>query len=377
VVVSTLKSDPSLPIRYQEHSRTGARVVTREGDVTRGTSIGVDVGGSAVRAAELSFTSAGVVLERCAAAPLPEGVVRDGEVVDVAAVSQALTQLWRSGGFSSRRVVLGVANQRVVVREVEVPQLPAADMRRALPYQVQDVLPMPVDAALLDFHPLEVRPTGSGAVVRGLLVAAWRDTVEALVAAAEGARLVPEAVDLSAFAVLRTAGSDLGADVATEALVDIGSTITQVVVHSGGAPRFVRILLAGGDDVTRALVERTGVSVLEAEHLKRALGIGDGTGDPELTVVGHAVETAVLGFLEEVRSTIDYAAATSGHRAERVVLTGGGARLDGLAQRLAAMTGLPVEVGSVGRLLRPGRHLGDVDPVEASTAIGLALGASA
>lgn len=344
--------------------------------MARRTSIGLDIGCGAVRAAELSFGSTGVVLERCAEAPLPDGAVVDGEVLDVAAVSEALTQLWRTGRFSHRRVTLGIANQRVVVREVEVPKMPAADLRKALPFQVQDVLPMPVEAAVLDFHPLEVRTTGTGQVVRGLLVAAWRDTVTALVSAAEGARLVPEAVDLTAFAVLRAVGSGVGAEASTEALVDIGATITQVVVHSGGAPRFVRILMAGGNDITDALAERTGVSLAEAELLKRGLGIGDGiSGD--LTVVGHAVETAALGFLEEVRSTIDYAAATSGHRAERVVLTGGGARLDGLAPRLAAMTGLTVEVGSVAHKVRLGRHAHDADQDAAAMAIGLALGVSA
>ena len=343
--------------------------------MARRTSIGLDIGCSAVRAAELSFTATGVVLERSAEAPLPEGAVVDGEVVDVAAVSAALVQLWRTGRFSSRRVTLGIANQRVVVREVEVPKMPAADLRKALPFQVQDVLPMPVESAVMDFHPLEVRSTGSGQVVRGLLVAAWRDAVAALVAAAEGARLIPEAVDLTAFAVLRAVGSDVHGETTTEALVDIGATITQVVVHSGGAPRFVRILMAGGNDITDALVERTGVTVLEAEHLKRGLGIGDGL-NGELTVVGHAVEAAALGFLEEVRSTIDYAAATSGHRAERVVLTGGGARLDGLAPRLAAMTGLPVDIGSVSHRLRPGRNLRPTDDA-ATMAIGLALGVSA
>lgn len=343
--------------------------------MARRTTIGLDIGSDSVRAAELSYSRAGVVLERCAQVPLPDGAMRDGEVLDPRAISTALVQLWRAGGFTHRHVTVGIANQRVVVREVELPQMPAADLKKALPFQVQDVLPMPVDSALMDFLPVEVRTTGSGAVVRGLLVAAWRDTVTGLVTAVEGARLVPDAVDLASFAVLRAVGSGLGSDTRTEALVDIGSTITQVVVHTGGSPRFVRILLAGGDDITEALAERAGVSLEEADRLKCELGLGDGQG--AATVVGHAVEAAALGFLEEVRSTVDYAAATSGHRAERIVLTGGGARLSGLAPRLAAITGLPVELGSVERRVRLGKHATTVHPDSAAVAVGLALGASA
>lgn len=343
--------------------------------MARRTSIGLDIGSGAVRAAELSFTSSGVVLERCAHAPLPDGSVRDGEVLDPAAVSAAITELWRRGRFSHRHVTVGIANQRVVVREIEVPQMPAADLKKALPYQVQDVLPMSVDDAVMDFHPLEERTTGSGTVVRGLLVAAWRDTISTLLAAVEGAKLVPEVVDLTAFAVLRAVGSPLSPDVTTEALVDVGSTITQVVVHSGGAPHFVRILMSGGDDITAAVAERNGVSLFEAEELKRQVTALD---DAALqTPAGQAVQLAVQSFLEEVRSTVDYASATSGHRAERVVLTGGGARQAGLDTQLAAMTGLPVEVGTLERRVRPGRHLGAVHPDSATMAVGLALGATA
>lgn len=342
--------------------------------MARRTSIGLDIGSGAVRAAELSFGAGGAVLERCAHAPLPDGAVRDGEVVDAAAVSAAIAELWRRGRFSHRHVTVGIANQRVVVREIEVPKMPAADLKKALPFQVQDVLPMSVDDAIMDFHPLEERSTGSSAVVRGLLVAAWRDTIASLVEAVEGAKLVPEVVDLTAFAVLRAVGSGV-ASASTEALVDVGSTITQVVVHSGGAPHFVRILMAGGDDITAAVAERSGVSLLEAEDLKRQVEALDEAA--LATPAGQAVHQAVQGFLEEVRSTVDYAAATSGHRAERVVLTGGGARQAGLDAQLAAMTGLPVEVGTLEHRLRRGRHLGAVHPDSATMAVGLALGATA
>ncbi|WP_180357821.1 type IV pilus assembly protein PilM [Streptomyces sp. NP160] len=340
--------------------------------MSRRTTIGLDIGSGAVRAAELSFGSAGVVLERCATAPLPASAVRDGEVVDTAAVSAALVELWRSGRFSHRRVTVGIANPRVVVREVEMPHMPAADLKKALPFQVQDVLPMPVDAAVLDFHPLEVRGTGPGAVVRGLLVAAWRDTVLPLVSAVHGAKLLPEAVDLTAFAVLRAVGSGTGADAGTEAIVDIGSTVTQVVVHSGGAPHFVRILLCGGDDITGALAERAGLSTAEAERLKRELDTGEVV-DPS---AADAVRSASQTLLDEVRSTIDYATATSGHRPDRVVLTGGGARQGGLDLQLSAMTGLPVEVGSLTHRIQPGRRLGNEHPDSATMAVGLALGAA-
>src|SRR5919202_3143771 len=107
------------------------------------TRIGLDIGGTAVRAAELSMRTVPPTLVRVGEVPLPEGAVSNGEVRDPRAVTAALKELWRKGKFRSREVVLGVANQRVVVREVSLPWM--ADMkelRQSLPFQVQEFVPI-------------------------------------------------------------------------------------------------------------------------------------------------------------------------------------------------------------------------------------------
>jgi type IV pilus assembly protein PilM len=140
-------------------------------------AIGLDIGTSGVRAAELSFGRHGVTLEKFGQVAVPAGSVRDGEVVDQAAVSEAIRELWSATKFSRKDVVLGIANQRVVVRSVEVQWLPAAELRRSLPLQVADQLPMPVSEAVLDFHPLEEIHSPRGRMLRGLLVAAVRESL--------------------------------------------------------------------------------------------------------------------------------------------------------------------------------------------------------
>ena len=51
--------------------------------MARRTAIGLDIGTSVVRAAELSFGRGGLTLEKFGQVVLPDGAVRDGEVVDV------------------------------------------------------------------------------------------------------------------------------------------------------------------------------------------------------------------------------------------------------------------------------------------------------
>src|SRR5690606_15456003 len=128
-------------------------------------------------------------LVRAAEVSLDEGQARDTEVIDVAAVSSALTRLWHEGKFRSKRVVLGVGNQRVLVREHTAPRMPIAQLRQALPFQVQDLLPVPVAETILDFYPIEPSPESPETEIRGLLVAALKDAIETNVAALTDAGL--------------------------------------------------------------------------------------------------------------------------------------------------------------------------------------------
>lgn len=343
------------------------------------TAIGLDIGTSGVRAAELSFGKGGVTLERFGQVAVPEGAVRDGEVLDSVGVAAAIKQLWSATRFSHKRVVMGVANQRVIVRQVDLPLMPPAELRKALPFQVQDMLPMPVEQAILDFHPLEVVTVGDAQLTRGLLVAASRETVLANVQCAQRAGLNPTMVDLTSFAVLRSIGSRDSNDVATEALVDIGARVTNIVVHSAGVPRFVRILLMGGQDITDSVAERLGIPLGEAEGLKQRLG-GDEVGD-DLDRGARAADSIAQAFVDEVRGSLDYFAASNpGHPIGRLVLSGGGSLLRGMADRLAGATRLDVVAGDPMSNLRLGNtglddaQLAHVQPL-AAVPVGLALGA--
>ena len=235
------------------------------------TRIGVDVGSTAVRVAEVAAGDIPVVV-RAAQVPLPPGVVEAGEVRQPEAVAEALREVWSRSGVKSKQVHLGVGNQRVVVREVALPWLPEKELRDTLGFQVQEFIPMASDEAVLDFDPLGEMNQGGRRMVRILLVAAHRPMVNALVEAALAAKLDP-GIDLTPFAVVRAVGTgDEGLDLDSsgdEAIVDIGAQVTSICVHDRGVTRFVRMLPSGGRDITLALASGLGVDEAAAERLKR------------------------------------------------------------------------------------------------------------
>lgn len=346
--------------------------------------VGLDIGTSAVRAAEVSVGADSATLHRFGQIALPDGAVRDGEIVDGEAVTAAIKQLWRQVRFSNKRVAIGVANQRLVVRQVELPWLPEKELRKSLAFQVSEFIPMPIEQAVLDFDaPEEFTDDEGRRMLRVLLVAAGKDMVLAAIDAVTRAGLQAVRVDLTPFAILRSlggGGSALGLDSDGEAIIDVGADVTNIVVHRGGQPRFVRVLMLGGRDLTDAMAERMGVDMADAEAAKLTMQLPAGPATPDTHPAGRALDAAANQWIDELRQSLDYYMSQPGSvRIRRLVLTGGGSQLDGLPQRVATGTRLPVVVASPLsglQLGRTGLENDQLAQVEARMAVpvGLALG---
>ena len=348
------------------------------------THIGLDIGSSAVRAAQL-HTGKGVPrLRRIGQVLLPPGAVRDGEIVDSDTVVAAIRELWSTYGFKGRKVALGLANQQVIVRQVDLPHLPLDELRASLGMLAQDHLPISVDDAILDFHPLGTFEGPDGApLTRLLLVAAQQDMVDAQIDVVQRAKLEPVGVDLAAFASLRSVSTqgEFTVEDGGELIVDMGSSVTTILVHREGLPHFVRILVRGGSAVTEALVQTTGMDWEAAEAAKARIGLNDTVEDADAEAAA-VIADRVGVFIEEIRSSVDYfLAGGDAIELSRMIVTGGAGRLPHLVDRLADTLGLPAVPAHPMRELHVAStgldtdQLVDAEP-HMATAVGLAMGAA-
>lgn len=341
------------------------------------TVVGVDIGVHSIRAVEVTnYASAKPAIVRMAEMPLPDNAIRRGDVIEPGTVSTALKRLWSTGGFKSKDVVLGIGGQRVFARDVTLPKAPLAQLRESLPFQVQELLPVPVSDVFMDFYPTHEESSEQGPQVAGLLVAGLRDSINTKVDAAVRAGLRPVHVDLIPFALSRAIlphRSARGRDV----IVAIGASTTHVVVVDDGVPQFVRMIAAGGDDITQGLATRLQWTPENAERAKRAVGMGGAMMRAEDRPVLEVIYEFAGELISNIRSTLNY--YTSAHASDpvqRLLLTGGGGDLSGLAAALGEHTQLPVTrvqplAGvSMPRSRRDDRQSADVF----GTAFGLALG---
>jgi type IV pilus assembly protein PilM len=296
-------------------------------------SVGLDIDGSFLAA----VLADGDRVSQAASVDLPEGLVRDGEVADSDGLADALRDFATSTGIP-RNVRLGVANQQIVVRLVELPVIENhAEREAAIRFQAAEAIAMPLDDAVLDHQVASYSESADGTKrMQVVLVAARRAMIEAYVDAVKKAGLKPEGIDLDAFALVR--------------------------VLARNAPPV---------DHARVFCHLAGVANL-------AIAVGDSCLFTRPLSAAWDQADAASALADEIRLSIDYYMAQPNARpAGDVMLSGPGSHDENLVAELGAHLGLPTDVAlPLGGLDDSSLAAGE-DPRRYTVATGLCLGAAA
>jgi type IV pilus assembly protein PilM len=338
------------------------------------TVVGLDIEPGYVAAVE-ARAERGLPVERAATAPLAPGIVRDGEVADIDGLAEVLKELFREHKLP-KRVRLGIANQRIAVRTIDLPPLREdKEVAAAIRFQAQEHIPMPLDQAVLEHHSLGVVETPDGPRTRVVVVAARRDMIERLVAVARQAGLRLEGIDLSAFALLRALhGTRENSGPAI--YLHVGG-MTNLVLAEGPVCLFTRVVATGAETMATELAERRALTLEHAHMWLRHVGLvaplEDIDGDPEIVSEARTViSDALYRIADEVRNSLDfYRAQNMGFAPDRLILTGPAEGVPGFAERLSEQLVMPVEAGRV-REARPGA-IGTVEADRLVVAAGLSV----
>ena len=337
--------------------------------------VGLDIGTSAVRAAELDISHTHPILLTYGQVGLPPGSLVEGEIRDGSSVTEAIKKLWENGQFSGSSVIVGIAGLRAITREIDLPFVPDNEVDSAVRFQSEEVIPFPPDQTILSSQILADYTSPEGDKMRRVLVAAAHtDLVNGVIDTVEKAGLTVVGVDLISSALVRAIGGHAESE-QPEAIVSVGAGLTVVVVHQKGRPQFVRTIGSGGNATTAAISGALDVPLPDAEGLKRRLS----EDDPQLLTARRAAQTSMTELVGEIRNSIQYFASLPGRLpVSRVLVTGGGSALYGLLPMLEDQVKLPVLPVSplarlnLSKLALTDAQMNDVGPV-LSTPIGLAL----
>jgi type IV pilus assembly protein PilM len=335
-----------------------------------GTAIGLDIGSSAIKLVFLQSTKDAVALQKAGSAPTPPEAVKGGVVVDPVAVAKAIRSLMEALQVDGAAVVAGIAGPTVVVREVPLPVMSDRQLRKSIQWEARNYISFPVEDSVVEFEVLERPPGKSGGQMRVMLVAAPRDMVDSQVESIELAGLEPVAVEIQPFAAMRCLLSGNGQpesdDEETTALLGIGSSYTQITIMKNRGFVLTRVIPIAGQSFTEAIKNALDVDVQEANQLKEtAMEVVTSeeeraTLDPAAQQASRAIEPLLDELIREVRRSLAYHdyqqqspdAGAGDLGVNRILLSGGGAKLPKIHGYFQSQLGVPVEVVNI---FAPGR----------------------
>jgi type IV pilus assembly protein PilM len=347
--------------------------------------VGLKVGGSQLAAARI-VNNGSHELVQVAREDLEHGIVVGGELREPELLAEALRGFFRKHKLPRQGVRLGIANNRIGVRILEIAGIEdPKQLENAIRFRAQEALPIPIEEAVLDYHVLGERVDDQGTKVRRiLLVVAYRELIDRYVAACKKAGVRLAGIDLEAFALLRALGEpqEDGAPPSDAALVvvAIGHDRSTFAVSDGRVCEFTRVLDWGGATLDVAMARELDCAPSEAEPVKRQLSLAaenvpDGLTEEQANRAREAVRRQLQTFARELVSSLQfYQNQPNSLGIGEIVITGGTTHLAGLAEELQRLIGVRVTVGdplarvTLGRKVRETEQLGSL-----AVAIGLGI----
>ena len=318
--------------------------------------VGLKIGGSQIAAARVR-NGESLELLQAARVPLEHGIVVNGELRDPEALAVALKAFFARHKLPKRGVRLGIANNRIGVRTFEVTGIDdPKQLANAIRFRAQEVLPIPLEEAVLDYQVLGEGVSEDGKPFsRVLLVVAYRELVDRYVYACSKAGLQIVGIDLEAFALLRAVApphdSVTGAERGALVAVSVGHDRSTFAVSDGRICEFTRVLEWGGWALNIAIARALDMSPSEVESIKRALSFTgveeapEGFTEEQLAIAREAARGQLQTFARELVSSLQFYQNQPGSLGiAEIALTGGTAHLPGLGAELERLIGVPVRV---------------------------------
>jgi type IV pilus assembly protein PilM len=377
---SGLRREVHLP-RLSLPSFSGIRLpsLRRGGEITK--IVGLRIGSSQLAAALVNNNGSAELLQ-LARSPLERGIIVGGEVRDSDALAEALKRFFAQHKLPRRGVRLGIATNRIGVRMLEVPAMEdPRQLANAIRFRAQEVLPIPIAEAVLDHIVVGDDVVDGVTQHRVLLVFAHRDLVDGYMDACNRARLNLLGIDFDAFALLRALtdedeqGEERGAALIA---VSIGHERTIFAVSDGKICDFARVLEWGGSSLDIAIARALEIEPEEAEQVKQLVTMSgddefEGLSPVQVEAARAAIRQELQLLARELVSSLQFYQSRPGSLdIGEMLLTGGGAQLDGIDTELGRQLGVPVRLGDPLHRVRLGKDV--AHPASPSLTIAVGLG---
>ncbi len=300
------------------------------------SSVGLDIGSGFIKLVEVDHSGDQPEVIRVAMRPLLPDAIVEGEIMDPGLVADTIRGLVMDAGLKDKDVVTAVGGHDVIIKKIEMDRMKESDAREVIRWEAEQHVPFDIKSVELDFQILD--PDGDGLQMQVLLVAAKRELVDNKVSLLLDAGMNPAAIDVDAFALHNAFEHNYPeAMEGIIALVNIGHEMTNVNILEDGVPILTRDIPFGSRKIREDLQREKGLTAETAEEVVQ--GLSDLADLPRF----------VQGAADEVAVGVERAAAFlmtqhAGAGLGRMYLSGGGARIPGMADALGRRMGVETQV---------------------------------
>ena len=307
--------------------------------------VGLDIGSFALKLVELKPKKKGkeVVyeLEALGYEPVPFQSIVEGSIMDSTAVVDAIQHVFYESKTRAKRLSFGVSGSSVIVKRIEVQRLSPGEMHEHIIWEARPHIPFTPEEVNIDYEIVE-SPDMSPDCVGVLLAAVRKEKLNDYLNVVTIAEKIPAIVDLDSFAILNSVVTnyDMYRD-RSIAIIDIGATVTNVVITRGGQPVFVRDIAFGGNQFTDLIQKELSLKYEKAESVKKGRpveGVSPAAVKPVVNLIFNELQN-------EIRKTFEfYRSNTQQGRIDHIMLSGGTANLESITDFFSQGFDIPIEI---------------------------------
>ena len=349
----------------------------------------IDFGSRSIKVAKVHKISDGYQLDNYGVILSPEGAIANGEISNHIAVADALVELIKKSGIKDNKAIIAITGQKVIIREIVFPLMEDKELLSGVMWEAPKYVPYDLDESIIDVEKVEefVEKDGNK-MMRVLLVAAPKSTIQPYMDVLKKARIIPKIVDVVSSANIRAFENQLydkkeeeKEDSIFDIILSIGASNTILTLVEKNHLKFTRDILVGGNDITKALSKSLNISFDEAEKLKRETKIVLGMeAEEESKNESEKIIVKILNQItKEVRKSLSYYKTQSQKvNYNKMILSGGCANIDNIKDLLSEQFEIPVIIGNPFEGLKIDERVFDIKRMNKlkdilGTVIGLAM----
>lgn len=305
--------------------------------------LGIDLGSWSVKVVELSAGFRQSHLTGLYERPLVEAVEGDTPLSRAARTAAAIIA---EEGLEAEMFATSLGGE-ATLRLLSLPFADPKKIQQVLGYELESQILGELEELVYDSLVATTRVGADGTSTTNVIaVAAAKAAVREHIEALQAVGIEPRVVGAAALSYAALRGHAYVSQGETVAIVDCGHRHTNVCVLREGVVLFARAIPRGGEDVTLALADGFRLSPAEAEaakHERACLAPPKASfASPAHERVDACVRAALRPLWRELKQTLAAFRAAGETGPERVLVTGGAARLQGMVEQLELELGLPV-----------------------------------